>query len=1205
MLKYFTVGAIVVAFLLLLDGRQVNAQLFPEVNSTNIPAANPERGLLNVLAGAQLLSADLDQDNDSDIIAMDPFEIWWYRNFDGQGSMNAAQKINLGSVSNNPLPTAVSNGDIDNDGDIDIVVAYETFFEEDNRRKIVIGWCNNTNGEGEYDEVQFIGALDRYVGYIKVIDYDQDGFNDILYGTDDRRNFNLNTQSIIGWFQNAGGDSFNQDSTILEERYISTLTVADLDNDQDPDIVYSLEEQGIYWIENGGSTSLFSEAVLIDEAVSTPFPLRVADVISGNEYKEILVGSRSDGTLHILSSNGTVFSIQNPINSAFNELSDIETSDLDNDGDLEVLVSSKTGISWFENIEDEKFGREHLIINPLWASAALFGAVVDLEVSDMNGDRMNDIVEISLVNITWYENEEGTFGTQNGINSNYGLLPSSFQTADFDSDDDLDILTSSTINGSSELWFENLNGKGKFSSSNTINSNNTMGFAGDVYVGDIDSDGSPDALSVDKNQGVTAWYRNLDGLGNFSPQRVITNQLDIQYLEVADIDGDGDNDILGTLLDQIVWYENVDGTGIFSNKQVIVEIRANRATAADLDNDGDIDIVFTESSGQKLSWVENLGEGDFSPAILIQEDLYFSNYPTLYVFSKDVEADGDMDLIVVSPVAQAVRSGPEYSAISWFENINSVGTDANRFSYGGSLINDVSGISEAIFTDLDLDGDYDIVASIFLEGGDRFEKALVWYENTDGNTTYSEHRVVIEPSQLDKYNIMAEDIDLDGDQDISLISGVGLLSWFENQVVPETFPKIGRSIPDLLASFDEYFQYTVSDLTFYDSTSLTLTVALADGSPLPPWLEFSSDEGKLRGTPSIDDMGVYAITITATNSKDVSVSTTFQLSVGQEVVPTISLEINNVSCYGGTDGDVTVSVANSDGSVTYSLDNDSFQESNRFIDLSAGTYTVYVNTESITYEREFTITEPDELILSDPIVQEPACPSDQTGSIEIVASGGAGSGYEYRIDEGNFVSNGVFRGLQAGTYRITARDASGCTVGLDVPVTSSNGALSIPTIRRSNESDFVDELSLIAENVPTGAEVQWYLNNNRISGATGLSVPITEGGSYYVEVRVSGCSEISEPIIINGIEDVIRQNLRIYPIPAREIIHAEIPLELTTGEVQATLMNAQGRVLEAKFLSSTQARKQVSFDISELPPGLYLISLQGVGFQLQKRITKQ
>ena len=64
-------------------------------------------------------------------------------------------------------------------------------------------------------------------------------------------------------------------------------------------------------------------------------------------------------------------------------------------------------------------------------------------------------------------------------------------------------------------------------------------------------------------------------------------------LSVADVDGDGDIDLLYTaaVLDRVAWLEN-DGTGSFTNHNITAGADgASSAIAADLDGDGDMDVL--------------------------------------------------------------------------------------------------------------------------------------------------------------------------------------------------------------------------------------------------------------------------------------------------------------------------------------------------------------------------------------------------------------------------------------------------------------------------------------------------------------------------------------------------------------------------------------------------------------------------------------
>ncbi|MCZ4237907.1 VCBS repeat-containing protein, partial [Staphylococcus equorum] len=59
---------------------------------------------------------------------------------------------------------------------------------------------------------------------------------------------------------------------------------------------------------------------------------------------------------------------------------------------------------------------------------------------------------------------------------------------------------------------------------------------------------------------------------------------------------------------EIVWFENLDGQGNFSTKNTIsTEVQSPRSViAADIDNDGDMDVIASSQNDDKIAWYENL-----------------------------------------------------------------------------------------------------------------------------------------------------------------------------------------------------------------------------------------------------------------------------------------------------------------------------------------------------------------------------------------------------------------------------------------------------------------------------------------------------------------------------------------------------------------------------------------------------------------------
>ena len=137
-------------------------------------------------------------------------------------------------------------------------------------------------------------------------------------------------------------------------------------------------------------------------------------------------------------------------------------------------------------------------------------------------------------------------------------------------------------------------------------------YALSVYAADIDGDGDMDVLSASRGDDKIAWYENTDGQGNFGAQQIITtNARMTQSVYATDIDGDGDMDVLSASENdhKIAWYENLDGLGSFSPEQIITTNadHARSVYATDIDGDGNIDVLSASRGDDKIAWYKNLG----------------------------------------------------------------------------------------------------------------------------------------------------------------------------------------------------------------------------------------------------------------------------------------------------------------------------------------------------------------------------------------------------------------------------------------------------------------------------------------------------------------------------------------------------------------------------------------------------------------------
>jgi hypothetical protein len=121
-----------------------------------------------------------------------------------------------------------------------------------------------------------------------------------------------------------------------------------------------------------------------------------------------------------------------------------------------------------------------------------------------------------------------------------------------------------------------------------------------IVPGDIDGDDDLDLVLQQHWGSKVAWFQNMDGKGGSWTTKMLVGpggafaakQRNILHgLLAYDFDNDGDLDILSGENQGTIWmYENTDGKGTFT-EQIIATGPAHEPKAADVDCDGDLDLV--------------------------------------------------------------------------------------------------------------------------------------------------------------------------------------------------------------------------------------------------------------------------------------------------------------------------------------------------------------------------------------------------------------------------------------------------------------------------------------------------------------------------------------------------------------------------------------------------------------------------------------
>ncbi|WP_299108791.1 T9SS type A sorting domain-containing protein [uncultured Tenacibaculum sp.] len=214
-------------------------------------------------------------------------------------------------------------------------------------------------------------------------------------------------------------------------------------------------------------------------------------------------------------------------------------------------------------------------------------------------------------------------------------------------------------------------------------------------------------------------------------------------------------------------------------------------------------------------------------------------------------------------------------------------------------------------------------------------------------------------------------------------------------------------------------------------------VADVSGGTLPytySW-KLKGSSSKLSVTDKLENVaaGTYIVTISDRNSN--TVTKEHELTEPSLLAIT-GVSKGDVTCFGGTDGFIEVTVSGGVTPYTYSWKHASV-DSNRIENLSSGEYSVTITDKNgCAVERTVNITQPIEYDITKIKLIRPSSNLVNDGSIEVTIIGGvAPYTYEWKDGNGNVIStksssslNDKIENLSEGRYTIKIKDASNCVI---------------------------------------------------------------------------------------------------------------------------------------------------------------------------------
>ncbi|MGB8541887.1 MAG: FG-GAP-like repeat-containing protein [Candidatus Acidiferrales bacterium] len=585
-------------------------------------------------------------------------------------------------------PSAVTVGDFNNDGNLDLAIANQT----SNDVSVLLG-----NGDGTFQQaVQYASGGAGPVS-VAVADFDGDGNLDIAIANSTSGNVSVFFGNGDGTFQpavnfpvgngpssiaagdvngdalpdlvvansqdntvsvliNAGNRTFSPAATYSVDANPVSLILADLNGDTFPDIAVANQGTNDVSVLLNQGNGTFATAtnycvanVPVGSACAATAPIQPASIATGdlnNDTQPDLVVASLGGTVTVLLNGGAgTFSEQTPLSIGVSPHS-IVVKDFNGDGnqDLAIADSSADSFRILPGNGDGTFGAPLEFVSgtqPVFVASA-----------DFNNDEKFDL---AIINIGDQDvaialgNGDGTF--QAAPEYAVGPQPNSIVSGDFNSDGILDLLIDNGGNSGSAFTASLLlsSGNATFQPAVSVPINNE----GPVFmaVGDFNKDQIPDFVTPNLSTStVTVVLGN--GAGGFGTGSDYATDSGPVSVAAADFNGDGFPDIATANQsgnDISVLINNQTG-GFAGHVDYPVGVAPASIAAADLNGDGFPDIVVANSGDQTLSVLLNNGDGTFAAALPYS----VGNAPQSVAIA-DLNGDGAPDLVTVNSADDTVN----------------------------------------------------------------------------------------------------------------------------------------------------------------------------------------------------------------------------------------------------------------------------------------------------------------------------------------------------------------------------------------------------------------------------------------------------------------------------------------------------------------------------------------------------------------------